>query len=142
MRNKKYYLSFTALLLATISIVLPSFSQSNLNEKSASKTVMLDPGASAICADDFILEAMKAKPAGVKVVLGNEDYINEKLEPGEERSYSLKGSLFLAKSHGRKVTMNDRAKIVNMSPDSKLKLRCLQLRKIPLREKDDLSIFK
>ncbi len=132
MRNKKYPLSFTASLLATIFFVTPSLSE----------TVMLNPGDAAFCANDFILEAMEKKPGKVKIVLGNVDYINEQLEPGEKISYSLQGSLFLAKSHGKKVTMDDQAMIVNMSPDSKLKLRCLKLRKIPLREKDDLSIFK
>ncbi len=128
--------------LVLLGFALPSGAASSVSSEAFSDVKVLTPGAAGVCNNDFIIENLNAQPAEVKVIIGNEDYINEQLQASEKRAYSLKGTLYLARSFGKDVSMDDLATIINTNPRTKLRIRCMNLPENPVPKEDTLRTFK
>ncbi|KMP12298.1 hypothetical protein UR09_01450 [Candidatus Nitromaritima sp. SCGC AAA799-A02] len=88
---------------------------------------ILNPGTTTYCDENFKIENMGQESAHVQVILGNgSNYAFDMIEPGQTKSYSLKGGY--EKAGGWKEADNvkiDEARIVNSTAGtSKLKVHC------------------
>ncbi|MFQ5482426.1 MAG: hypothetical protein ACE5ER_06665 [Nitrospinaceae bacterium] len=143
MLNRHIVLGLMVLLISTGLPTAGNSAQPVLeSEPLAGEMDIIDPGEAVRCKKDFIVENLDSEPADLKVVLGNKVYVDEILAPGETRAFSLAGTLFVAKHHGRDVSFNTEAIIINLGPTSKMRSRCLSLKKNPLRGEDGLQTFK
>ena len=107
------------------------------------KMTVIKPGEADRCQTDFIVENIDNAPADLKVVLGHKVYVDELLAPKERRAFSLPGTILTARYHGHEVTLDDVAVVINLGPESNLRLRCIQLPDNPVdRAADELTVFK
>jgi hypothetical protein len=90
-----------------------------------SGSLILTPGMVSSCQNDFIVENLDKDSAEIKIVLGNEEYANDKIESRDAKAYGLTFSLADAKMKGKSVQMNDVASILNTG-EAKVKLHCLE----------------
>jgi hypothetical protein len=79
----------------------------------------------------------------LSTVLGHKVYVSEIMQPGEKRAFDLPATINVARLRGREdVSFDDIAVIINLGPKSHLRVRCIDLRENPVKEKDPLAVFK
>jgi len=112
-------------------------------EASTGDIKIIAPGKAEACGQDFIVENIGDDVADLKVVLGHNVVIDALLEPKETVAYNLPAIISVAKFRGREdLSFKDKAMIINLGPNSNIRVRCLSLKRNPTKKKDDLAVFK
>ena len=107
------------------------------------KIRVIEPGEAERCANDFFVDNIGKEEADLKVVLGNKVYVNEILQAGEKRAFDLPATIHVARLRGRDdVSLDEIAVIINLGPKAHMRVRCIDLRENPLKDKDSLTVFK
>ena len=108
------------------------------------KIRILEPGQAQQCLNNFFVENIGKEDADLKVVLGNDVYVDEILQPGERRAFDLPATINAARLRGREeVSFDEVAVIINLGPKAHMRVRCIDLRRSnPLKAKDPLATFK
>jgi hypothetical protein len=107
------------------------------------KIRVIEPGEAERCANDFFVDNIGKEEADLKVVLGNKVYVNEILQAGEKRAFDLPATIHVARLRGREdVSFDEIAVIINLGPKAHMRVRCIDLRENPLKDKDSLTVFK
>jgi hypothetical protein len=107
------------------------------------KIRIIQPGEAERCANDFFVDNIGKEEADLKVVLGNKVYVNEILQAGEKRAFDLPATIHVARLRGREdVSFDELAVIINLGPKAHMRVRCIDLRENPLKDKDSLTVFK
>ena len=107
------------------------------------KTRIIQPGEAERCTNDFFVDNIGNEEADLKVVLGNKVYVNEILQAGEKRAFDLPATIHVARLRGREdVSFDEIAVIINLGPKAHMRVRCIDLRENPLKDKDSLTVFK
>ena len=107
------------------------------------KIRIIEPGEAERCANDFFVDNIGKEEADLKVVLGNKVYVNEILQAGEKRAFDLPATIHVARLRGREdVSFDEIAVIINLGPKAHMRVRCIDLRENPLKDKDSLTVFK
>ncbi len=107
------------------------------------KIRVIKPGEAERCANDFFVDNIGKEEADLKVVLGNKVYVNEILQAGEKRAFDLPATIHVARLRGREdVSFDEIAVIINLGPKAHMRVRCIDLRENPLKDKDSLTVFK
>ena len=107
------------------------------------KIRVIEPGEAERCDNDFFVDNIGKEEADLKVVLGNKVYVNEILQAGEKRAFDLPATIHVARLRGREdVSFDEIAVIINLGPKAHMRVRCIDLRENPLKDKDSLTVFK
>ena len=107
------------------------------------KIRVIEPGEAERCANDFFVDNIGKEEADLKVVLGNKVYVNEILQAGEKRAFDLPATIHVARLRGREdISFDEIAVIINLGPKAHMRVRCIDLRENPLKDKDSLTVFK
>ena len=107
------------------------------------KIRIIEPGEAERCANDFFVDNIGKEEADLKVVLGNKVYVSEILQAGEKRAFDLPATIHVARLRGREdISFDEVAVIINLGPKAHMRVRCIDLRENPLKDKDSLTVFK
>lgn len=90
------------------------------------EAIILNPGWANSCADDFWIENPGEQMAELKVVLGDRESRNERLQANEKRFYSRTKILAQSKMEGGQVDLDDVLTIFNMDMDAEVKMTCVE----------------
>ena len=85
---------------------------------------ILNPGQSAECSHDFVVENKSDRATEVQLVMGDQDLWKDEIQPNGSKGYSLRGTISRAQQQGKKVNGDDPATIINLSKESKIKFYC------------------
>ena len=85
---------------------------------------VLEPGWRSSCNSNFVIENLGEKPAEIRITMGKDGIIRDKVDRWDKRGYNLVRSISFAKQLGKTVDIDDVAMIKNMSKDSKVSLNC------------------
>lgn len=88
---------------------------------STPEALILDPGMDSRCQNDFVVENPDKGDAEIKITLGNEEWIKDRIGSQGSKAYSLQGN---QESEGRDVSRDEMATIFNVDPDSRIILHC------------------
>ncbi len=89
-------------------------------------TLILHPGMSGSCQNDFIVENLNADEAELKLVLGEEEFLKDRIDGKKAKAYGLKDTLSTAFIQGKQVRPDDIATILNVGDKSNLRLHCME----------------
>lgn len=130
---------FSILVLCTVI----GFSGNLWAGQTLDKIRIIEPGTAEQCANDFFVDNIGKEAADLKVVLGNKVYVDEILQAGEKRAFNLPATINVARHRGREdLSLDDVAVIINLGPKAHMRVRCINMRKNPLKGKDPLAVFK
>ena len=137
----KYSFFYTLILLMAVGISTNLWA-ADMGTK-VEKIRVIEPGEAERCANDFFVDNIGKEEADLKVVLGNKVYVSEILQPGERRAFDLPATINAARLRGREdLSFDDIAIIINLGPKAHMRVRCIDLRENPLKDKDGLAVFK
>ncbi|MFQ5449398.1 MAG: hypothetical protein ACE5E9_02150 [Nitrospinaceae bacterium] len=127
MRGEKT-LFFGALIFFVIGFAFTcSASQGFLgSEDSSTEAVVLHPGMAISCQNDFVVENLDNTEIELKVILGNEEFLNDRIEGKKAKAYGLRHSLSSAKMQGMNVTQDDIATVINTDDQAKVRFYCME----------------
>ncbi len=115
----------SALLLA-IGLTFSISSANAPEDQFFDEAAILNPGMAISCQNDFIIENIDNSEAEYLMMIGNEKFINEKINANEAKAYGLAHSINQAKSAGKLVDADDVAIVFNLGVQSKLKIHCME----------------
>lgn len=105
---------------ANLSMALP------VEEDIAPEAMILNPGMASSCQNDFIVENIGDELAELKLVLGNEDFMNDRILKNDAKAYGLMNSISMANMQGKNVSMDDVATIFNIGDNARIKVHCIE----------------
>ena len=85
---------------------------------------ILNPGKSADCSSDFVVENKGEQATEVQLLLGKQEVLKDRIQPNGSKGYSLRQSIALAQQQGKKVESDDPATIINLGKEGKVKFYC------------------
>ena len=135
--------SFLYILVLVIAVGIPANLWAGNMGTKVEKIRIIEPGEVERCANDFFIDNIGKEEADLKVVLGNKVYVSEILQPGERRAFDLPATINVARLRGREdLSLDEIAVIINLGPKAHMRVRCIDLRENPLKDKDGLAVFK
>lgn len=139
--NIKFSINYVLIVFMVVGVSSKIFA-GNMGTK-VEKIRVIEPGEAERCANDFFVDNIGKEEADLKVVLGNKVYVNEILQAGEKRAFDLPATIHVARLRGREdVSFDEIAVIINLGPKAHMRVRCIDLRENPLKDKDSLTVFK
>ena len=127
MRDKKAF--FTVLAIIMMFAFSPVYTIAGIptaNDDATIEAMILNPGMASSCQNDFVVENLGQEEAELKLVLGNEEFIQDQIGGNEAKAYGLQESLSKAMFIGKSVQQDDIATIFNVGQNSKIRLHCLE----------------
>ena len=116
------------MVAATLFTAAPLYAGADYPSMSRNATPMnqtvLEPGWRSSCNSNFVIENLGEKPAEIRITMGKDGIIRDKVDRWDKRGYNLVRSLSFAKQLGKTVDIDDVAMIKNMSKDSKVSIHC------------------
>jgi hypothetical protein len=135
--------SFLYILVLIMAVGIPANLWANEMGTKVEKIRIIEPGEVERCANDFFIDNIGKEEADLKVVLGNKVYVSEILQPGERRAFDLPATINVARLRGREdLSLDEIAVIINLGPKAHMRVRCIDLKENPLKDKDGLAVFK
>ena len=111
------------LLFAGIALGFPTAAV-GADAVTSTEALILGPGMAVSCQEDFVVENTGAGAAELQIVLGNNEFLSDRVQASEAKSYGLRQSLSLAKMQGLPVDFDDVATIVNMDEKENIRVVC------------------
>jgi hypothetical protein len=135
--------SFLYILVLVMAVGIPANLWAGNMDTKVEKIRIIEPGEVERCANDFFIDNIGKEEADLKVVLGNKVYVSEILQPGERRAFDLPATINVARLRGREdLSLDEIAVIINLGPKAHMRVRCIDLKENPLKDKDGLAVFK
>jgi hypothetical protein len=94
-------------------------------EDTMKEAMVVNPGSAGWCSHDFVVENSDTESAELQLLLGNEDYMTETIQPDNAKAYGLHHNLSEAKEKGKNVEMDDWATIINHGEKGSVKMYCV-----------------
>lgn len=130
------------LIVFFVMLGVPVLAQSEDSDASP-RYLIIEPGEAERCNSDFIVDNISDNTADLKVVLGHKVYIDQIMAPHERQAFNLPGTISEARYRGMEdVSWDATAVIINLGPKAHMRVRCIDLKKNPLKGKDRLTVFK
>ncbi|GJL77620.1 MAG: hypothetical protein NPINA01_06090 [Nitrospinaceae bacterium] len=127
MREKKAFFTVLAIILMFTFSPVYAFAEVPAGDDDAAiEAMILNPGMASSCQNDFVIENLDQDEAELKLVLGNEEYIQDQIGGKEAKAYGLQNSLSSAMIKGKSVEQDDVAIIFNVGQNSKIRLHCVE----------------
>ena len=111
------------LLFAGIALGFPTAAV-GADAVTSTEALILGPGMAVSCQEDFVVENTGAGAAELQIVLGNDEFLSDRVQASEAKSYGLRQSLSLAKMQGLPVDFDDVATIVNTDEKENIRVVC------------------
>ncbi|CAI2719484.1 hypothetical protein [Nitrospina watsonii] len=87
---------------------------------------ILNPGSAGSCPNDFVVENPHNEAVELQLILGNEQIMQEKIEPNDAKAYGLQHRLAEAMMQGKNVNLDDWATVFNLGEKGSVNMFCLQ----------------
>ncbi|MGP0628683.1 hypothetical protein ACTRW9_03160 [Nitrospina sp. 32_T5] len=87
---------------------------------------ILTPGTAASCPHDFILENADTEAVELQLMLGNETFMQDRIEPKDAKAYGLHHHLSEAMTEGKEVDKDDWATVLHTGEQGSLRMYCMQ----------------
>lgn len=115
------------LMFVLVLIIAGFFNLAEARENvSTPEALILNPGMTSSCQHDFVIENLDVTDVEFKITLGNEEWIQDRINAKESKAYGLQGSLSQAKQEGRNVFSDDVATISNSDASARIRLHCME----------------
>jgi len=127
MRQNNVFLYFLV-FLGVLVFASPNSSMASPSDSKVMETeaIILSPGMASSCGNDFVVENLDNRDAELQVVLGNEEFLKDKIQGNDAKAYGLHGSLTEAMLKGKSVQSDDIATIYNIGEKSNIRLHCVE----------------
>ncbi|MCF8721796.1 hypothetical protein [Nitrospina gracilis] len=95
-------------------------------EEMTTEEWILTPGTAASCPHDFILENADKETVELQLMLGNEPFMQDRIEPNDAKAYGLHHNLTEAMAQGKEVMADDWATVLHTGEKGSLRMYCME----------------
>lgn len=113
-------------LLFVLVLVMVCAEVGESSSGSSPEALILNPGMHSSCQNDFVIENLEGSEVELKITLGNEEWMKDRINAMEAKAYGLQANLSQAKLEGRQVFSDDVATIFNGDQTAKIRLHCME----------------
>lgn len=125
MNIRKWSLCLLTVFLTAGLTVGTAVAGPQASEDIVQEAKILNPGSAGWCPHDFIVENSNSESAELQLMLGNEDFRMETIQPNDAKAYGLRHNLSEAKMQGKNVELDDWATIINHGKKGSVKFYCM-----------------
>ncbi len=127
MRERTVLISLWVVLAVVFCISNPAGAEVPPEDKRLTNgTFILHPGMAGSCQNDFIVENLNADQAELTVILGEEEFLKDRIDGKKAKAYGLQHNLATAFIQGKQVRPDDVATVFNVGDKSNLRLHCME----------------
>ncbi len=120
MKNSNLFLFVIALF--AMMVYMSSIAEGRESETTSTpEAFILEPGMSSGCQNDFVIENLSESEAELKITLGDEDWITNRIKSRESKAYSLEGA---QRPLDDKNVFDDVATVFNTDKNARFKMYC------------------
>lgn len=121
--RRTYWILLAALL--AIGLAAGCSQTETQTEEPIKSASVVSPGSAGWCSHDFVVANSDQESAELQLVLGNEDFMTETMQPDNAKAYGLHHSLSEAQMTGKEVEMDDWATIINHGEEGTVTMYCV-----------------
>jgi hypothetical protein len=121
MKNIQQFIFVFVLIIAGIFNLAEA-----MENTSSPEALILNPGMASSCQHDFVVENLGASDAELRITLGDELWMHDRVNAMESKAYGIQENLGEAKLGGLSVNADDVATIFNNDENARIRLHCME----------------